>query len=135
MLVPRLSKYYNYRNLAQKGKTSVVYVWIDHSGIETRSKLRVVNGTVDRVEDLKDWSYDGSSTGQAETSNSEVVLKPVKLYPDPFRGGDNRIVLCETYKWADQKHTELKPADTNFRHFAEKVHEKVKHQKIMFGLE
>lgn len=45
-------------------------------------------------------------------------MKPVAYYPDPFRGGNNIIVLTETYFWADDKFSALKPANTNFRHYA-----------------
>lgn len=41
------------------------------------------------------WNFDGSSTGQAPGDDSEVMLKPQAIYPDPFRGGDNILVICE----------------------------------------
>jgi glutamine synthetase len=45
------------------------------------------------------WNYDGSSTYQAEGSNSDTFLNPVAVYKDPFRpGGNNTLVLCDTYK-------------------------------------
>jgi glutamine synthetase len=34
---------------------------------------------------------------QAEGKDSEVILRPVRFVPDPFRGGDNILVLCECY--------------------------------------
>ena len=44
-----------------------------------------------------DWNYDGSSTGQAEGLYSELLLKPVAVYNNPFMGGANHVlVLCET---------------------------------------
>ena len=37
------------------------------------------------IDKLPVWNYDGSSTGQAVTENSEVELRPVKMISDPFR--------------------------------------------------
>jgi len=91
-----------------------------------RSKSRILKGNVSSLGDLPQWNYDGSSTGQAPTESSEVILKPVNYFPDPFRGGENVLVMCEALVWADKARGDLKPADTNFRHFAAKIHEQVK---------
>jgi len=68
------------------------------------------------VTDLKDfpiWNFDGSSTKQATTESSEVLLKPVYKCPDPFRRKtfpNSWIVLCEAIQ-TDGK----TPATANFR--------------------
>jgi glutamine synthetase len=116
-------RYYDCRHLPQKGSIIAEYVWIDGSGTGMRSKSRTLMGAIQSIEQLPEWNYDGSSCYQAETENSEVIMKPVAFYPDPFRGGDNIIVLCSTYKWKNNDFQELVPANTNFRHFAEKIFE------------
>ena len=87
------------------------------------------------LEDLPIWNYDGSSTYQAATHNSEVIIKPVAFYPDPFRQQGNVIVMCSAYVWADPEFKELKPANTNFRHYAEKIFQAVADEKPWYGIE
>ena len=105
-------------DLNQNGRVIAEYVWIDGSGIGLRSKARTLDKKPKTVADIPEWNYDGSSTYQAITDESEVILKPVAMYKDPFRRGDNIIVLCDAYNWEDKSFTKLIPANTNFRHHA-----------------
>ena len=86
------------------------YVWID--GSSTRSKTRIVDmdHTVD-VNQLPLWNYDGSSTGQATTESSEVILRPVRMYPSPFEPID-QLVLCDTLLPSGEPH----PTNTRIRY-------------------
>lgn len=61
------------------------------------------------------WSFDGSSTGQAEGGDSDCLLNPVWSCPDPIRGGNNVLVLCEVMT------PEGKPHPTNTRNRLEAI--------------
>ena len=82
------------------------------------------------VDDLPKWNYDGSSTGQAPGDDSEVYLQPCAMYKDPFRGGDNILVMCDTYEPPRvQEDGSVKPSvplPTNTRAACAKVMEQVK---------
>ena len=79
----------------------VEYIWIGGNN-EIRSKCRVMDN-IDDIDNINDnqnypeWNYDGSSTGQAIGSDSEVIIRPVAVFKCPFRKGNNMIVLCDTY--------------------------------------
>lgn len=76
------------------------------------------------------WNYDGSSTGQTKKCNdSDLYLKPVAVYPDPFLGGNNRLVMCETL---DHK---MNPTATNHRAVCNEVMNKCATHKPWFGME
>jgi glutamine synthetase len=102
------------------------YIWID-GDFKVRAKGRTVSSI--SLADLPDWNFDGSSTGQAPGSDSEVILKPAAVYRDPFRPGDNVLVMCSAYTPAGE------PIPTNTRHACNEVMEKAAHLKPWFGLE
>ena len=49
-------------------KTKAEYIWLDgHKPTQKlRSKTKVISGSIEKVEDLPRWGFDGSSTNQAE---------------------------------------------------------------------
>lgn len=123
------------------------YIWLDVDGVP-RSKTRVVypdastswitgpqgfQTTVgDEIHNVycPHWNYDGSSTGQADGSNSEVIVKPVAVYPDPLRNKPNSyLVLCDT--WLDHD----TPHPTNTRYKAKQIFDKALDLKPLFGIE
>ena len=101
-------------NLDQRGKIIAEYIWIDGS-LTMRAKARTLDAKITHVDQLPEWNFDGSSCYMAPTENSEVIMKPVAFFPDPFRGGDNILVMCETFVWEDTTYKNLVPAKTNFR--------------------
>lgn len=112
-------------------KIKAEYIWMDgHKPTEKlRSKTKILNGTVKSIDDLPVWGFDGSSTMQATGNNSDCMLKPVKYIPDPIRGGDNVIVLCEVFNADDTVH------ETNTRAKLREVAEKYKEHEAWFGIE
>ena len=94
-----------YLDLPQpEGKTLATYIWIDGSGENLRSKTMTIDFIPKEPAQLPWWNFDGSSTGQAEGSNSDIYLKPVSLFNDPFLQGNNKLVICETYKYDKTPH-------------------------------
>ena len=90
-------------------KIKLEYIWLDgyYPEPNLRSKVKVIDAVKHMVsgkslhgvslEDCPVWSFDGSSTQQAEGSFSDCLLKPVRLVPNPLNEGvlDSYYVLCE----------------------------------------
>lgn len=79
-------------------QTKFEYIWLDGYTPEPnlRSKTKVLNldsfnGGLDQI---PMWSFDGSSTQQAEGHSSDCLLKPVNIYPDSGRK-NAWLVMCE----------------------------------------
>ena len=132
------------------------YVWLDAIGVP-RSKTRVIHavpasgdgptprhplvhaclgpgGEID-LGKLPAWDYDGSSTGQADGGDSEVILRPRALFVDPFRPPDRntgrmaRLVLCDTCL------PDGEPHPTNTRAAAEAVFRRGESHSPWFAVE
>jgi len=81
------------------------YLWLDGCNpTQIRSKTKIVK-TSNKNEDfdIPVWGFDGSSTEQAEGDNSDCVLNPVRVYPNPL-DTDSSIVLCEVWNVDDTPH-------------------------------
>ncbi len=120
----------------------IEYIWIDgDNGL--RSKIRCTNTiNLDELE----WNYDGSSTNQASTKDSEVILKPVKLLVNVYENlklkkelnmenitnlGVHFLLLCHCI---DNKNNSVK--NNNYL-YAKEIFENtnVKNAKPWYGLE
>tara|TARA_B100000674_G_scaffold498909_2_gene540334 strand:- start:106 stop:1110 length:1005 start_codon:yes stop_codon:yes gene_type:complete len=108
--------------------TKVEYIWIDGFGCP-RGKTKVTDIVVKDVGELPEWNYDGSSTGQAPGNDSEVLIRPRAMYPDPFRGGQHKLVLCDTYT------PDGKPHPSNTRVSAVERFSQKPELQPMFGIE
>ena len=102
------------------------YIWIGGNN-ELRSKCRVLD--LPNNFHLPNWNYDGSSTGQASGSDSEIMIIPRKTFPCSFRKGINVLALCDTYHMNGEPHT------TNTRVIAENIFNKKIYEHPWFGLE
>lgn len=73
-----------YMSLPQGTRVQAEYVWIGGTGQDLRCKTRTLEEKPTAVDQLPLWNYDGSSCGQAPGDDSEVMLRPVKIYPVSF---------------------------------------------------
>lgn len=138
--------------MTDREKFAAEYIWIDGKS-QLRSKTRILahSVTLDEETDapgrekliskiIPDWTFDGSSTDQATTQNSEVLLKPRDIFRDPFRADGDVLILCDTYiqltlNSGESKEVKSTPAKGNHRFAATQIFERNPEAKAWFGLE
>lgn len=103
------------------------YIWID--GQEPTKKLRSKTKVVPDGQEPPIWGFDGSSTNQAPGDSSDCVLRPVLVVPDPIRGGDDKLVMCEVLT------VDMEPHPSNTRAACAAVAEKYASHESWFGME
>jgi len=104
----------------------VEYIWIDGTKPvpKLRAKTRVITS-----DDVPEWTFDGSSTGQAEGTISDCILKPVYVIGDPLRGRPHLLALCEVCNYFGT------PSATNYRHSMVKTYHSFSRLEPLFGIE
>ena len=77
-------------------KSKLEYIWLDgfKPTQSLRSKTRIERDFSGKIDDCPMWSFDGSSTQQAEGNDSDCLLKPVAIFPDPDRS-NGYLVMTE----------------------------------------
>lgn len=114
--------------LNQIGPCQACYIWIDaDQGI--RSKTKTLDKVPTEIKDFPEWNFDGSSTGQAKTEDSDCYLKPVAFFRDPFRRDPNKIVLCEVLN------SKREPVASNNRADCEEAMKLARDDHPWFGIE
>lgn len=103
------------------------YIWID--GSQPTGHLRSKTKVIPDGDEPGIWGFDGSSTNQAPGANSDCVLRPVSVFPDPIRGGNDVLVMCEVLL------TDMTPHPSNTRAACAEVAEKFADQEPWFGIE
>lgn len=114
------------------------YIWLDgNKPQQIRSKTKITKKLESRdelfenykksLELLSIWNFDGSSTNQAETSKSELLLRPVNIFIDPLKD-NGLLVLCEVLN------TDMTPHYSNNRLQLEEL-VKNRDRETLFGWE
>ena len=116
---------------APLAKITAEYIWIDGQKptAKLRSKTKIIDGPAKKLSDLPDWGFDGSSTEQATGHFSDLLLRPVKVIPDPLHRENDVLVLCEVLNPDGGVHW------SNTRAHLREVEEKYQDEEAWFGIE
>lgn len=114
-----------------QNKILLEYVWID-SNNNTRSKIKIIPkpSTKIRLEDISEWNFDGSSTGQAEGKESDILIRPCAIYTNPFVNYiEGYLVMCDCWN------KDGTPHETNHRIKLVETYLKCADKEPIFGIE
>jgi len=123
------------------GKVAAEYIWLGgmpqnyFCDVDIRCKTKTLDKAPKSLDELPIWNYDGSSTDQAPGSDSEVLLKPVAMFTDPFRGAPHILVMCESILPETPSGEVHLPAKMNERAACMEVMNKAAAEKPWFGIE
>jgi glutamine synthetase len=88
------------------------YIWLDGyrptAHLRSKTKVLALDNYDGELDSIPEWSFDGSSTGQAEGHSSDCLLKPVAVYPDRTRKNGYLVV-------AEVLHADGTPHSSNTR--------------------
>jgi len=117
--------------MKQNNAVMAEYIWIDGQRPtgKLRSKTKLLSGNVASLKEIPYWRFDGSSTEQAEGHFSDLILMPVNYFPDPIRGGNNILVLCEVLNADGTAHK------SNARAVLKQLYKKYENAKPIVGIE
>ncbi|XP_054166545.1 glutamine synthetase-like [Oppia nitens] len=125
-----LDKYLSLKQPNDKIQVTYVYEHPGNKGTggqfhpQLSGKTRVVNFVPNDASELPVWTQ-----GVPYSATIELFLKPVHLYNDPFRGGNNKLVLCEILS------DDMKPHIINKRHSCVEAMKLANYQRPWFGFE
>jgi len=122
------------------------YIWLD-ADQKFRSKIKIIN--VNKMEEIiliyrydeylklfPRWNFDGSSTAQSETHNSDLILNPIYYCYNPFYNKEKALteqkiyycVLCEVLN------SDYTPHSTNTHDILNR-NKYAKDESLWFGIE
>jgi len=136
---------YSFSSVSSNTKLVIAeYVFIDGFGC-VRSKTRVIQGKIISGQEAKGlifvldvWNVDGSSTGQSETTKSDIILMPCAFFNDPFNESINGIqyclVMCNVFNIDGSPHAS-NSRENLFRILSGIGETKLKEEDPWFGIE
>lgn len=112
------------------------YIWSDGSTptqkLRSKTKIFEIPEYNISLDKFPEWTFDGSSTGQASGDKSDCILKPIKFVRDSTRNSQGALcylVLCEVFNADSTPHV------TNTRARLRDVYEATKQEEPLFGIE
>ena len=127
-----------------KRSVKLEYVWLDgNSPTNLRSKTKYEMfefgeqespaGLDEIFAQIPEWSFDGSSTNQAETESSDLLIRPVRMYPNPLENSREIVSYIVLFEFFD---TYGSPHKTNTRYqLREYLHNLEEDPELFVGVE